>query len=143
MYSATQPVVLLVIDMTLTQKQLDTKLKIEQLAAVFGIDPVWATAVAMTESSLGLNQVSPTGCRGVFQMSMIAMEDLLWSMTNNDDDLVDIACGVAFLRLLLNRWRTIDEATNHFCDPADRDFYLDRVRQYMQQFTTATTTVDK
>ena len=82
----------------MTPKQLNTKAKIETVAALFGIDPKWAVAVAMTESSLGENQVSPTGCSGVFQMSQIAMKDLLLQMRAMDDDLIDIVCGVAFLR---------------------------------------------
>jgi len=64
-------------------------------------------------------------------MSTIAMKDLLLSMRNIDDDMVDIVCGIAFLRLLLKRWGTIEKATEHFCDPADRNFYLDRVKHYM------------
>jgi membrane-bound lytic murein transglycosylase MltF len=117
----------------MTPRQLETKAKIEEAAALFGIDPRWAVAVAMTESSLGEAQVSPTGCSGVFQMSKIAMFDLLVAMKAKDDDLIDIVCGVAFLRLLLKRWKTINEATLHFCDPKDRDFYLRRVRGYMER----------
>jgi len=118
--------------MTLTEKQIENKVKIEFFSKLFGIDPSWATAVGFVESSLGLNQKSPTGCRGVFQMSNIAMKDLLQSMETIDDDLIDIVCGVAFLRLLLKRWGSIDEATAHFCDPNDRNFYIDRVRKYME-----------
>jgi membrane-bound lytic murein transglycosylase MltF len=120
--------------MTLTQRQIDIKEKVEFFATVFGIDPLWAAAVAMTESSLGQNQKSPTGCRGVFQMSGIAMKDLLQDMEKVDDDLVDIACGVAFLRLLLKRWKSIDSATKHYCDPLDRNFYIDRVHVFMEDF---------
>lgn len=115
-------------------KQIETKAKIEEVARLFGIDPAWACAVAMVESSLGLHQLSPTGARGVFQMTNIAMKDLLYSMEKIDDDLVDIVCGVAFLRLLFRRWGSIEEATNHFCDPNDRWFYLIRVQEYMQKF---------
>jgi membrane-bound lytic murein transglycosylase MltF len=118
--------------MILNQKQLDIKKKIETISKLFDIDPSWATAIAMTESSLGMAQKSPTGCRGVFQMSLIAMKDILQLMQESDDDLVDIVCGIAFLRLLLRRWKSIDEATNHFCDPNDRDFYLARVKKYME-----------
>lgn len=118
----------------MTDKQFETKSKIEMFANIFGIDPVWATAVAMVESSLGENQVSPTGCLGVFQMSGIAMKDILDAMMKEDDDLIDIACGIAFLRLLLRRWGTEEQATNHYCDPADRGFYWNRVQQYMEQF---------
>lgn len=119
--------------MNLNQRQAESKAKIETFAKLFGIDPAWAVAIAFVESSLGLNQKSPTGCRGVYQMSRIAMWDLLQSMEPVDDDMVDIACGVAFLRLLLRRWKTIEEATAHFCDPKDRDFYIDRVLTFMKE----------
>ena len=119
----------------LTEKQIETKVKIEFFARLFGIDPKWAVAVAMTESSLGRFQKSPTGCSGVFQMSGIAMKDLLLSMRDIDDDMVDIVCGIAFLRLLSKRWKTVEEATKHYCDPADRPFYIDRVKQYMKEIT--------
>jgi len=118
--------------MNLTARQLETKDKIEQMATLFKIDPTWATAIAMVESSLGISQCSVSGCNGVFQMSSIAMKDLREEMVKYDDDLIDIACGVAFLYLLLRRHKTIEEATNHFCDPADRDFYLGRVLRYME-----------
>ena len=120
--------------MNLIAKQSDIKDKIIGFSTLFGIDPVWAISIAMTESSLGYAQVSHTGCKGVFQMSSIAMKDLLNSMEADNEDLIDIACGVAFLYLLLKRWKTIEEATNHFCDPADRTFYLDRVLTYMKVF---------
>jgi len=120
--------------MKLTKKQTETKEKIEAVAKLLGIDPSWAVAVAMVESSLGVNQLSPTGCRGVFQMSSIAMKDLLISMESYDDDMVDIMCGVLFLRLLLKRWRTWEGAISHFCDPADWTFYLERVKEYRKQF---------
>ena len=115
----------------LNQKQKEVKTAIEKVATLFGINPKWAVAIAMTESSLGINQKSPTGCRGVFQMSAMAMKDILHDMEYIDDDLVDIVCGVAFLRLLLRRWGSECSATAHFCDPNDRDFYLPRVKQYM------------
>lgn len=117
----------------LTVKQLETKEKVVEMAKFFGIDPNWAVAVAMTESSLGMQQKSPTGCRGVFQMSSIAMKDLLQEMPKVDDDKIDIACGVAFLSLLLKRFGSIEEATLRFCDPKDRGFYLDRVKEYMSK----------
>jgi hypothetical protein len=117
---------------TLTKKQQETKDNIEAIASLLNVDPLWAIAIAMTESSLGEHQHSSTGCLGVFQMSSIAMRDLLKSMEGNDD-LIDIACGVAFLRLLFKRWKNIEDATLHFCDPADKDFYLDRVKRYMRE----------
>lgn len=118
----------------MTQQQVDVKRKIECVATMFGIDPAWAVAVAMVESSLGLHQISPTGCVGVFQMSTIAMKDLLQEMVKDNDELVDIVCGVAFLRLLLHRWHSMESATDHFCDPGDRGLYLDRVKEWMTKF---------
>ena len=86
--------------MKLNQRQLETKEKIIKIAEAIGLNPSWALAIAMTESSLGEKQKSPTGCRGVFQMSSIAMKDLLIEMEKADDDIIDIACGLAFLHLL-------------------------------------------
>jgi hypothetical protein len=120
--------------MDLNKKQQETKEKIEQLAEIFGVDPNWALGIAMVESSLGLHQKSPTGCRGVFQMSGIAMKDLLYSMEAIDDDLIDIACGISFLWLLLKRWGTEEKATAHYCDPNDLDFYLDRMNKFKAEF---------
>lgn len=118
----------------MNDKQLETAIKIERVAKALGVNPAWAAAVAMAESSLGLNQKSPTGCRGVFQMSAIAVKDLLLEMEKQDDDLIDIACGVAFLHLLFKRHKTIEAATAKFCDPKDRGFYIDRVKKYMAEF---------
>ena len=119
--------------MKLNKKQKEVRAKIETIARLADIDPTWVTAVAMTESSLGLNQKSPTGARGVFQMTTIAMKDLLLEMENSDDELTDIFCGVAFLRTLLWRWGSIDDATLHYCNPKDRHFYLKRVADYIQK----------
>ena len=119
--------------MDLQPKQIETKTKIQIFARIFGVDPVWASAIAMTESSLGMDQLSPTHCRGVFQMSTIAMKDLLLTMDQIDDDFIDIVCGLAFLRLLLKRHGTQEQATKHFCDPDDRGYYWDRVRHFMTE----------
>lgn len=113
-------------------EQQANKVVIEQLAAIVGIDPKWAVAVAMVESSLGLHQKSPTGARGVFQMTGIAVKDLLWSMEDQDDDMVDMLCGIAFLWLLYKRHGSIEEATLRYCDPKDRGFYWTRVQEYME-----------
>jgi len=118
----------------MNDRQLKIKEKIEKLAEVFGVDPAWAAAIALTESSLGENQKSPTGCRGVFQMSKIAMMDLLQEMEKKDDDYIDIACGVLYMRILLRRFGSIEVATSKFCDPKDRDFYVDRVLKSMKGF---------
>jgi len=118
--------------MNLLARQSEIKDKIIKIATAIGIDPIWAVSIAMVESSLGEKQKSPTGCSGVFQMSSIAMKDLLQEMPKQDDDIIDIACGLVFLRLLLKRHKTIKEATAHFCDPKDRGFYIDRVLNYMK-----------
>ena len=120
--------------MNLLPRQTEIMAKIRTIAEAMGLDPAWAVSVAMTESSLGEHQKSPTGCRGVFQMSAIAMKDLLQEMEKADDDLIDIACGLAFLHLLLRRHKTIEAATAKFCDPNDRDFYVSRVINYMEEF---------
>lgn len=118
--------------MSLNPNQEKVKQAIENFASLLDVDPNWACAIAMVESSLGENRISRTNCRGVFQMSSIAMEDLRQQMGLPDDDLIGIVCGLLFLRLLYQRWGTLDEATNHFCDPNDRGFYLNRVLGYMQ-----------
>lgn len=120
--------------MDLNNKQSVVKDRITLLSVVMGLDPKLTVAIAMTESSLGLNQKSPTGCKGVFQMSSIAMKDLLQEMVKVDDEIIDIACGLAFIHLLVRRWKTTEEVVAHFCDPKDFDFYLERVNYYMENF---------
>jgi membrane-bound lytic murein transglycosylase MltF len=120
--------------MILSEKQKEVKERITLMAEAMDLDPILAIAVAMTESSLGVNQKSPTGCKGVFQLSSIAMKDLLLEMEKADDDIIDIACGLAFIHLLLKRHKTIEKAIAHFCDPADIDFYIERVRNFMGEF---------
>ena len=119
-------------NMILTSKQRTVKSQIEKISTLLGVDPAWAVAVAYVESSLGLHQKSPTGCRGAFQMSTIAMKDLLLEMEKVDDDWIDICCGVLFLRLLLKRHGSIEAATAKYCDPKDRSFYVDRVLKTME-----------
>lgn len=119
----------------LLPNQIQVMEKIRIAAQAVSIDPVWAAAVALKESSLGINQLSPTGCKGVFQMSTIAMKDLLLEMEKRDDDLIDIYCGVLFLRLLLKRHKTIPKATARFCDPADRATYVPDVLRFMEELT--------
>lgn len=120
--------------MNLTRKQAVTKTKIEIFANLLNINPAWATSIALLESALGEFQKSPTGARGVFQMTTIAMKDLLWDMEKSDDDTGDILCGILFLRLLLKRHGDIENATLHYCDPNDRYFYLDQIKAYMKEF---------
>jgi membrane-bound lytic murein transglycosylase MltF len=124
--------------MLLLPRQQKVKTTVEDFALLMRIDPVWAAAIAMQESSLGERQKSPTGCLGVFQMSSIAMRDLLQEMSKYDDDLVDIACGTAFLRTLFKRFKSVEKATEKYCDPRDRDRYVSSVLSYMKVFQTET-----
>lgn len=123
--------------MILNDKQQETLAKVRVAAKVLDVDPDWVAAVAMVESALGKYQLSKTGAKGVFQMTSIAMKDLLQEMQKSDDDMIDILCGVLFLRLLLKRWKTEEQATAHFCDPADKGFYIDRMKKYMKEFKEA------
>jgi membrane-bound lytic murein transglycosylase MltF len=120
--------------MKLEEKQLDVKTKIDALTEMLGLPSSWPASIAMTESSLGLNQKSPTGCVGVFQLSSIAMKDLQLEMRKHDDEWIDILCGIAFLHLLYKRFNgDIATATEHFCDPNDRDFYTNRMLHYRDE----------
>ena len=100
--------------MELNQKQRETRDKVEFVSRLLGVEPAWADAVAMVESSLGLHQVSKTGCAGVFQMSTIAMKDLMQAMKNNDDDMIDIMCGraVSCGLSLIKRHKSIERRRN-------------------------------
>ena len=121
--------------MKLNAKQIEIREKIAAIAKIAGIDPIWAQAEGMVESSLGVNLRSPTGCRGVFGMSTVAMKDLWLEMGPEGNEIIGILAGIAFLLLLRERWKTIEEATNHFCDPNDRSFYWPKVEKYMKEFT--------
>lgn len=127
--------------MILNEKQKETEKKIERIVQVFNefdptkaIDISWSQAIALQESSLGINQLSPTGAKGVYGLTRIVMLDLINEMVKKDDELIDIACGNLFLRLLFQRWKTIEAATLHYCDPKDRGFYLDNILNYMAYF---------
>ena len=120
--------------MNLLPKQIEVKGMVEAFARLQCIDPAWAVSIAMVESSLGIHQKSLTGCRGVFQMSSIAMKDLLQEMEKADDEIIDISCGGAFLHLLFERHKTFEAATAKYCDPKDRGFYVDKVLRYMEVF---------
>lgn len=122
--------------MNLNESQRQVRDRIEYYAGLVGVDPDWACAVAMTESSLGEHRISPTNCRGIFQMSSVAMEDLRLLM--GSDDLTEILCGLLFLRLLKRRWGSVEEATKHYCDPKDVGFYVPRMLGYMREFAEDT-----
>ena len=81
-------------------KQRQVKADIIKLAEIIGVDPPLGCAIAEVESSFGINQKSPTGCLGVFQMSSIAMKDLFQEMSRADHGDV----GYLLLRLLARRY---------------------------------------
>jgi membrane-bound lytic murein transglycosylase MltF len=118
----------------MTERQKYVTDEITRLALALSVDPSWALSIASQESSLGENQRSPTGAVGIFQMTRIAMIDLLQQMERKDDDLIDICCGLLFLRLLLQRWETIEEATGHYCDPNDRHFYVPSIMKKIREY---------
>ena len=102
--------------------------KIVAAAKIVGLDPSWPLAIAEVESSMGANQLSPTGARGIFQMTSIAMAELLRIMVRKDDEWADILCGIAYLNALKNQWGSEESATIHYCDPKVRDAYSKKVK---------------
>ena len=119
------------------EKQLNenatTEDRIKAVCDLLGVNPAWALAIAEVESAMGKYQLSPTGARGVFQLTSIAMKDLRYHMERTDDDMIDICCGILFLRLLLKRHKTEEEATKHYCDPNDRETYVPKVMALTEQ----------
>ena len=115
--------------------QEEVKKKIFQISKLAEIDPALALAISDIESKHGLFQKSPTGARGIFQMTTIAMKDLLLAMESKSDDIIDIFCGIAFLRLLSTRWKDDEQKTiEKFCSPADRSWYVPKVLELADQY---------
>ena len=110
------------------------KSKIKAIAEVVGLNPAWCLAIAEVESSMGINQLSPTGARGVYQLTSIAFKDLQLGMEKKNDDTTDILCGLAFLYLLKRRWGSEIEATKKYCDPAVRDAYVEKMKKAREKF---------
>ena len=105
--------------------------KIREVCELVGISTTLALAIAEVESTMGKNQLSKTGARGVFQMTSIAMKDLLQEMEKKDDDWIDIMCGVLYLRVLLRRWKDVETAVKKYCDSEVRDDYWAKVSAAM------------
>lgn len=118
----------------MTPHQEKVKAQITALAMIYELPISWPLAIAEQESGLGENQLSPTGAKGVFQMTRIAMFDLLQEMVRRDDDWIDISCGLLFLRLLLKRHGSIEAATAKYCDPKDRSFYVPAVLEKIKKY---------
>jgi len=114
-----------------------TENKIKLFSAIFSLDPVLSLSVAHVESSMGKNQLSPTGAKGVFQMTTIAMKDLLNEMEKHDDDLIDISAGCAFLRTLKRRWGMPENIVKHYCDPKEQEKYWKKVQIAMDSLVNA------
>ena len=121
--------------LSLNSTQAETKKLIEDISKLINLDPLLTSAIALTESSLGINLLSPTKCRGVFGMSSIAMKDLLLEMHKPKNRDISILCGLAFIKLLIRRWGNEQDAINHFCSPKDRVFYNSRIKKYKQQLS--------
>ena len=101
--------------------------KIREVCELIGFPVSLALAIAEVESAMGKYQLSPTGARGVFQMTSIAMKDLLLEMERHDDEWVDILCGLAFLHVLKRRWKEPEAIVKRYCDPAEKDAYWEKV----------------
>jgi len=121
--------------MKLSQQQLEIKSLIEQTTLAIGDDPILSVAVALVESSLGLQLKSPTGAKGVFQLTSIAMKDLLQEMDKKGNEIIGILCGLAFIHLLIKRHGTVEEVVRHYCNPDDYDFYIMRIKNYMKELS--------
>jgi membrane-bound lytic murein transglycosylase MltF len=121
--------------MKLSQQQLKIKSLIDQITLAIGDDPILSVAVALVESSLGLQLKSPTGAKGVFQLTSIAMKDLFQEMDKKGNEAIGILCGLAFIHLLLKRHKTISEVILHYCDPNDYEFYLQRIKDRMKELS--------
>jgi hypothetical protein len=120
------------------ENDLTIENRIILVARLLGVDPNWCLAVAQVESAMGKHQLSPTGAKGIFQMTSIAMKDLLLEMENKHSywkEWIDICNGILFLGLLKIRWKTKKDATNHYCDPNDRSFYWPKVAVLMEKFS--------
>jgi hypothetical protein len=119
------------------EERLTIEDRIILVAKLLDVDPNWCLAVAEVESAMGKHQLSPTGAKGIFQMTSIAMKDLLLEMRGKNNywkEWIDICNGILFLGLLKIRWKTKEKATNHYCDPKDRHFYWPKVTVLMEKF---------
>jgi len=90
-----------------------------------------AVAICDVESAMGKYILSPTGARGAFQLTSIAMRDMLQAMGERRYERTAILCGIAFLCLLQDRWQPADVIVKHYCDPAERDAYWAKVQAKM------------
>lgn len=107
--------------------QEEVKETIYKIAKLVGVDPAIALAVSEVESSHGTHLRSPTGAKGVFQMTSIAMQDLLQVMATPGKEIIGICCGVCFLKLLKDRHKDETQALRKYCDPNDRHWYPAKV----------------
>lgn len=106
---------------------------IRKVCLAVGFPEPLAVAVAQVESAMGRYQKSPTGARGVFQLTSIAFKDMMESLTSTErHERTDILCGVAFLCLLQDRWEGIEAIVSHFCDPAEKEAYWKKVQYLLE-----------
>lgn len=112
----------------------DVKKMIFKVCKAVGVDPAVAMAISEIESQHGMYRQSPTGARGVFQMTSIAMKDLLIEMAEPDRQALGICCGVAFIRLLMTRHEDELTAISKYCDPDDREWYPEKVLRLAEKY---------
>jgi hypothetical protein len=122
--------------MSLTQKQTEIFNLCKDHAIWLGIDPSWALAIADQESTFGLNLISPTGARGIYQDTTIAMKDILEFIGHDNEAAykASIAVGQSELLVLLTRWHDIEIATSHYCDPKVKAQYVASVMSKIKQY---------
>lgn len=114
--------------------QDEIKKSIYAIAKIVGVDPAIALAVSEVESNHGVHLRSPTGAKGVMQMTSIAMKDLLNVMDTPGKEIIGICCGVCFLKLLKDRHKTDIKALEKYCDPKDRSWYPEKVLKLAESY---------
>lgn len=115
--------------------------KIRAICEIMGFSGDLAVAVATVESAMGKYIISPTNARGLFQLTSIALKDMLQAMGLERHERVAMLCGIAFLCLLQDRWgddpRTI---VGHYADPAEKEAYWKKIQKALTQTSPVVST---
>lgn len=109
-----------------------TEEKIRAICEIIEFPADGAVAIAQVESAMGKYLLSRTGARGIFQLTSIAMRDMLEAMARPKHERTGILCGLAFLCLLQDRWTDLDTIVRHYCDPDEKEAYLAKVHEFME-----------
>lgn len=107
--------------------------KIRAICKIVEFPEDLAVAIAKVESAMGKYILSPTGAKGIFQLTSIAMKDMLQVMAEHKYERTAILCGIGFLCLLQDRWMDAQEIVFHFCDPAEKDAYWKKIQKVIGQ----------